>query len=214
MALPTAAPVPHISTAAVRHPDVARVSRAVPPPAFLRARVSPSQSSRFETLVLPHLDAAYTLARYFMRDAEEARDAAQEALLRALRSADQCRSDDARPWLLAIVRNTCHTLLRRQGAGAREVPFDEELHTEVDETPEPEAALIRAADREAVRRALDELPLIFREVIVMRELQGLSYREVADVTGVPVGTVMSRLARARERLARRLAGSGGGEAPR
>jgi RNA polymerase sigma-70 factor (ECF subfamily) len=111
--------------------------------------------------VLPHLDAAYTLARYLMRDTHEAEDATQEAMLKALRNVDQCRSEDARPWLLAIVRNTCHTLLRRRGGSQGDVSFDEDLHTVEDDARRPDTALIRSVDAEAVRRALDALPWTF-----------------------------------------------------
>lgn len=159
-----------------------------------------STPTRFETLVLPHLDAAYSLARYLMRDADNAHDATQEAMLKALRHIDQCRGDDARPWVLAIVRNTCRTLLGKRGGGREEISFDEALHGTDDDRPEPEAAIIRSADRETVHRALDQLPVAYREVIVLRELQDLSYKEIAEIASVPIGTVMSRLARGRERL--------------
>jgi RNA polymerase sigma-70 factor (ECF subfamily) len=159
-------------------------------------------------MVLPYLDEAYTLARYLVRDPHDAEDATQEAMLKALRHVDQCRADNARPWLFAIVRNTCHSLLRRRGTVAAEVPFDETLHSDEAEALQPDALVIRAADQEAVQRAVAELPLAFREAVVLREMQGLSYREIAQVADVPIGTVMSRLGRARERLESLLGGWG------
>ncbi len=168
---------------------------------------------RFEAEALPHLDAAYTLARYLLRDDAAAQDVVQEAFLRALKYFDRYRGGDARAWVLAIVRNTSHTWRRRQGergAGAP-VEFDERVHSESVEEHTPEAALLRAADREMVRRALDQLPLELREVIVLREIQGLSYKEIAAVAGVPIGTVMSRLSRARARLEQLLGAMAGRE---
>ena len=177
-------------------------------------RLATSTPTRFESLVLPHLDAAYTLARYLMRDPHDAEDATQEAMLKALRHVDQCRTDNARPWLFAIIRNTCHSLLRRRGTTAAEVPFDETLHSHEGEAGQPDAILIRAADRESVHTALASLPLAYREVVVLRELQGLSYKEIAEVADVPIGTVMSRLGRARERLEFLLGGAAGKEGRR
>ncbi len=171
-------------------------------------RLSLSPTTRFETLVLPHLDAAYSLARYLMRGADDARDATQEAMLKALKHVDQCRGEGARPWVLAIVRNTCRSMLGRRGGGDNDISFDETVHRSDDDSNHPEIELIRAADREAVHRALDQLPLAYREVVVLRELQGLSYKEIAEVAGVPVGTVMSRLARGRERLEQLLGAPG------
>jgi RNA polymerase sigma-70 factor (ECF subfamily) len=163
------------------------------------ARTS-SARSRFEAAVLPHLDAAYTLARYLMRDRHDAEDAVQDAVLRALRHFDGFRGEDGRTWLLAIVRNACHTLLHRRGRDARATEFDETMHSDAVDADDPETAALRGATRESVQRALDRLPDEFREVIVLRELQGLSYKEISAVAGVPIGTVMSRLARARQRL--------------
>lgn len=161
-----------------------------------------SQLARFEAAVMPHLDAAYTLARYLMRDRHDAEDAVQDAYLRALRHFGGFRGGDGRAWMLAIVRNVCHTLLRRRKRDALDAEFTEELHSGAVETDDPEAAMLRGATQESVRDALDHLPVEFREVIVLRELQGLSYREIGEVAGIPVGTVMSRLARARQRLQR------------
>ena len=161
------------------------------------------ESARFEAVVLPHLDAAYTLARYLTRNGPDAEDVVQEACLRALRYFEGFRGEEgqsARAWLLAIVRNTASTWRRRGRAEALTTEFDEAQHSDAIADEHPEAALVRRATTESLGRALDQLPAEFREVIVLRELQGLSYKEISDVAGVPVGTVMSRLSRARARL--------------
>jgi len=149
----------------------------------------------FAAVVLPHLDAAYTLARYLTRNEADAQDIVQDASLRALKYFDGFRgttASDGRAWFLTIVRNAVYTWRQRQGSDGRVTEFNEELHSD-DVTRDPAATV-------DLRAALDALPLEFREVIVLRELQGLSYKEISDVTGVPVGTVMSRLSRARKRL--------------
>ncbi|MGA2409104.1 MAG: sigma-70 family RNA polymerase sigma factor [Candidatus Binataceae bacterium] len=162
----------------------------------------PDNQSRFEEAILPHLDAAYNLARWLMRNDNDAEDAVQDACLRALRFIGGFRGGDARVWLLAIVRNTCFTKLKQDRAHRPAASFDEELHGSDAESasPGPEAALLRSATGAALTKALEDLPAEFREIIVMRELDNLSYKEIAGVTGVPIGTVMSRLARARKRL--------------
>jgi len=162
-----------------------------------------SALARFEAIVLPHLDAAYTLARYLTRNAHDAEDIVQDACLRALKYFDGFRGDErtsARAWLLTIVRNTAYTSRRhhREEKGATE--FDETQHSDAVADEHPEAALLRTDARELLGRALERLAPEFREVIVLRELEGLSYKEISDVTGVPIGTVMSRLSRARARL--------------
>lgn len=162
-----------------------------------------SELERFEAVVLPHLDAAYTLARYLTRNDHDAQDVVQEASLRALRYFDGFRgagSAEARAWLLAIVRNTAYTWRQRHRAETLTTEFDEERHSEAVAQEHPEAAAVAQDQRAALRRAIDELAPEFREVIVLRELEGLSYKEISDVAGVPVGTVMSRLSRARRRL--------------
>ena len=149
----------------------------------------------FEAVVLPHLDSAYTLARYLTRNDADAQDAVQDAALRALKYFDGFHGTDgasARAWFLAIVRNTVYTRQQRHGADAA-IEFNEELHSDGGARDDPETAL-------DLQRAIDALPLEFREVIVLREVEGLSYKEISDVAGIPVGTVMSRLARARKRL--------------
>jgi RNA polymerase sigma-70 factor, ECF subfamily len=164
--------------------------------------VEPNELGRFEAVVLPHLDAAYTLARYLTRNEHDAQDVVQDAYLRALKYFDGFRGADGRGWLLAIVRNAAFTWRRRYRLDGNAEEFDEQLHSEAGASPDPEAAMIGASDRESLHQAIDGLPAEFREVIVLRELQGLSYKEIGDVTGVPVGTVMSRLSRARSRLQR------------
>jgi len=166
--------------------------------------VDSTNLERFEAAVLPHLDSAYNLARYLTRDVHDAEDVVQEAYLRALRYFGGYRGGDARAWLLAIVRNTFHTWRRRERHQDEATEFDEDRHSEVIEGAHPGALLDTALDREALERALERLPTEFREVLVLRELEGMSYKEIGAVVGVPVGTVMSRLARARERLRRSL----------
>jgi RNA polymerase sigma-70 factor, ECF subfamily len=162
--------------------------------------------ARFEALLLPHLDAAYNLARWLTHDDQEAQEIVQEAFVRALRFFGGFRGGDGRAWLLTIVRNTCFGRMRRERPGDLTTPFDEEVHGLDREEPGPETALLIADDARAVFRALEDLAVEFREVLVLREIEGLSYKEIADVTGVPIGTVMSRLARARRQIQIRLAG--------
>ena len=165
--------------------------------------MEPTELERFEAVVLPHLDAAYNLARYLTRDADDAQDIVQEASLRAFRYFAGFRgtaASEGRAWLLAIVRNTARTWRDRNRHNAQAATFDEELHSDAIADDHPEAAIVRQSEDEAVRAAIDRLPTEFREVIVLRELEGLSYKEISEVAGVPVGTVMSRLSRARRRL--------------
>jgi RNA polymerase sigma-70 factor (ECF subfamily) len=150
--------------------------------------------------MLPHLDAAYNLARWLTRNEHDADDVVQETFLRAYKFFDDFYGTDGRTWLLAIVRNTCFTWLRKNRSGELATSFDEEIHSGESAAENPEEVLIENADRHHLREVLEELPAEFREAIVLRELEGLSYKEIADVAGVPVGTVMSRLARARDRL--------------
>lgn len=157
-------------------------------------------ASPFEEAVLPHLNAAYNLARWLTRNDHDAEDVVQDAYLRALRFFDGFRGDDARAWLLAIVRNTCYDFLRSHRPHELTEAFDEEVHTMADANQSPEAILLSRANQEMVRQALEMLPLAWREVIVLRELEGLSYKQIADTAGIKIGTVMSRLARARVRL--------------
>jgi RNA polymerase sigma-70 factor (ECF subfamily) len=157
---------------------------------------------RFEQLVLPHLDAAFNLARWILRGRADAEDVAQEATLRALRFFRGFHGGDARSWLLQIVRNSCYTWLEKNRPMELAVEFDEELFPQSAVTPESLA--IAADKRERLTRALEDLPPRFREVLVLRELEGCSYKEIATITAMPIGTVMSALARARQRLQRSL----------
>ena len=158
------------------------------------------QSAGFENTILPHLDAAYNLARWLVRNGTDAEDLVQEACLRAWKSFAGFRGGDSRSWLLTIVRNTCFTWLRENRRQNLAVEFNEDLHSEDVEVPEAERLLAQRSSRETLEKALQELPAEFREAIVLRELEGLSYKEISEITNVPVGTVMSRLARARARL--------------
>jgi RNA polymerase sigma-70 factor (ECF subfamily) len=160
----------------------------------------PTTPERFEQVVLPHLDAAYNLARWLTRHEQDAEDVVQEAYLRAFKFFAGFHGQDARAWLLAIVRNTCYTWLEKNRPRDVTTSFDEGLHGAAGEALDPEKLLLRQDDREAVRAALEELPVEAREVLVLRELEGLSYKEIAAVADVPLGTVMSRLTRARQRL--------------
>ena len=156
--------------------------------------------SEFERQVLPHLDAAYNLARFLMRNDRDAEDVVQDASLRAFRFFENFRGENSRAWFLKIVRNVAYTTLKKNRPDEMNVEFEEELHGE--QTPPMEAgvAIDRARDRQTVRAAIEQLPPEFREAITLREFEGASYKEIADVAGVPIGTVMSRLARARRQL--------------
>ena len=156
--------------------------------------------SRFEQAILPHMDAAHNLARWLTHNDDDAQDVVQEAYLRAFKFFGGFRGGDSRAWLLRIVRNTCYTWLQQNRKQQPMTEFDEEIHsTEIGDSG-PDTILLQKADGELVRRALEELPPEFREILVLRELEGLSYKEIADVAGIPMGTVMSRLARARTQL--------------
>lgn len=164
-----------------------------------------SKLAAFEAAVLPHIAAAFNLARWLTRNHHDAEDVVQEAYLRAFKSFEGFRGgNDGRSWLLTIVRNACYTRMRQDGTEESTAVFDEEIHTIEEDSATPETLLIEQADAEMLQRALEELPPEFREAIVLRELEGLSYKEMADVAGVPVGTIMSRLSRARARLEQRL----------
>jgi RNA polymerase sigma factor (sigma-70 family) len=153
----------------------------------------------FEEVVLPHLDAAFNYARWLTRSDADAEDVVQDAYVRAIRFFSSLRSDDARAWLLTIVRNTWYG--RWSHARAHQTAeFDDPAHDQPDDGLGPEALAMQQQAVGRVQRAIQELPADFREVIVLRELEGLSYKEIAAVVGIPIGTVMSRLARARERL--------------
>jgi RNA polymerase sigma-70 factor (ECF subfamily) len=156
--------------------------------------------ARFEQTILPYMDAAYNLAGWLTRRDQDAEDVVQEAYLRAFQFFGSFHGGDGRTWLLAIVRNTCYTWLRKNRSPEQTVSFDEEQHGLTPAERGPEAHLVRTEDAEMLHDALRELPVDFREVLVLRELEELSYKEISHVIGVPIGTVMSRLARGRERL--------------
>jgi len=162
------------------------------------------QLARFEQIVLPHLDDAYNLARWLTRQEQDADDVVQDALLRAYQFFDSLQGSNSRPWLLSIVRNTCYTWLQRNRAREPATSFDEEIHSGTRTSVSPETQSLAREDRGLLRQAIEQLPPEFREAIVLRELEGLSYKEIAEIAGIPLGTVMSRLARARDQLQQRL----------
>ena len=169
------------------------------------ANDDPDRARRFRDAALPHLDDVYTLARYLLRDASDAEDAVQECYLRALKHFDSYRGPAMKPWLFAILRNVCHAEFARRAssptAAIEDVAEDAEQTPLWSEAPEtPEAHVLRQRDAGAIRRLVNALAEPFRETFVLREIHDLSYREIADVADVPVGTVMSRLARARAML--------------
>lgn len=153
---------------------------------------------RFEQLILPHLDAAFNLARWLLRSRADAEDMAQEAVLRAYRFFSGFQGGDARAWLLQIVRNTCYTWLEKNRPAELMTEFDEMAHHS--SSPSPEALALAGDERARLARAIESLSPRWREVLVLRELEGCSYKEIAAIASIPIGTVMSTLARARERL--------------
>ena len=174
----------------------------------------PEQSKvvRFEEIALPHLTAAYNLARWLVHDDSEAEDIVQEAYLRAFKFFGGYYGGDSRSWLLTIVRNTCYTWLQQNRVLRLADPIDDKLDEVGVDVSEPETLLLQSVDSQMVRQALQELPVEFREVVVLREMEGLSYKEIADVVDIPIGTVMSRLKRGRQRLHALLAKRMGKEA--
>jgi RNA polymerase sigma factor (sigma-70 family) len=158
----------------------------------------------FEEAMLPHLDAAHNLARWLLRNEQDAQDVVQEAYLRAFRSFGGFHGGNGRAWLLTIVRNTSYTLLKKNRA-ADFTTFDEEIHASSDESVGPATILEHSEDAEVIKEAINELPAEFREILVLRHQEGLSYKEIADIAQIPPGTVMSRLARARSKLKEYLA---------
>jgi RNA polymerase sigma factor (sigma-70 family) len=161
----------------------------------------------FAEHVLPYLDDALSLARWLTGSATDAEDVTQDACLRALRALERGPADNSRAWLLAITRNTAFTWLARNRPKSLVLTAEPEADaTETDPSQAPDAALIAAADAASLEAALAELPVLFRETLVMREIDGLTYKDIAEVTGVPIGTVMSRLARARRLMLAALKG--------
>jgi RNA polymerase sigma-70 factor (ECF subfamily) len=159
-----------------------------------------SQLGLFEELILPHLDAAYNLARWLTRNDQDAQDVVQDSYLRAFRFFDGYRGGDGKAWLLAIVRNTCRTWRLRQNRESGSVPFEETAHSGGGLAPDQEQGMVDRERAAVLRTCIEMLPMDFREVLVMRELEEMSYQEIADALGVALGTVMSRLSRARKRL--------------
>jgi RNA polymerase sigma-70 factor (ECF subfamily) len=162
----------------------------------------------FEQTVIPHLNAAYNLSRWLTRNSEDADDLVQESYLKAFRSFETFKGNDAaeaRAWLLTVVRNTCFTWLRKRGSRA-DMEFDEAAHS-TEQMPDAESVLLNRAALGSLKQCIENLPLEFRETIVMREIEELSYKEISEIVRVPVGTVMSRLARGRKRLQECMAGA-------
>lgn len=154
----------------------------------------------FETLMLPHLDAAYNLAKWILRNEDDARDVVQEAYLRAFKSFGGFHGSNGRPWLLTIVRNTAYNLIKKNQTANLTTPFDEQEHVVDRESTSPATLVEHDEESKLVRQAIDRLPDEFREILILRHLEGLSYKEIADVAQLAPGTVMSRLARARSKL--------------
>ncbi len=167
--------------------------------------IEQTKNQRFKEMVLPHLNAAYNLARWLTRNDQDAEDVTQEATLRAFKFFDSFRGEQGRAWLLGIVRNTCYTKFQKNRGQELNTPFDDESHSLESQNPgtphgNPESILSRHEDFKQLNRALERLPVEFREAVVLKDLEDLSYKEIADVTAVPLGTVMSRLARGRKLL--------------
>jgi RNA polymerase sigma-70 factor, ECF subfamily len=154
----------------------------------------------FEEAMLPHLDAAHNLAKWLLRNEQDAQDVVQEAYLRAFKSFSGFHGSNGRAWLLTIVRNTSYTLLKKNHAVDLTTTFDEGIHASGHESVSPATILEHSEQAALISEAMDELPVEFREILVLRHLEGLSYKEIANVTQIPPGTVMSRLARARGKL--------------
>jgi RNA polymerase sigma factor (sigma-70 family) len=159
-----------------------------------------AELTSFEEAMLPHLDAAHNLAKWLLRNEQDAQDVVQEAYLRAFKSFGGFHGCNGRAWLLTIVRNTSYTLLKKNRAVDLTTTFDEEIHASGHESVSPATILAHSEDAALIREAMDELPAEFREILTLRHLEGLSYKEIAEVAQIPPGTVMSRLARARGKL--------------
>jgi len=168
-----------------------------------------TKEKRFQVMIMPHLDSAFNLARWLTRSDQDAEDIVQESYLRAFKFFDSFHGEDGRAWLLSIVRNTFYTWHQQNKMQVINTPFEEDLHSikqedaslEQNTNNKPEEMLIQEDNRRLVHQALEALPVEFREVIVMRELEELSYKQIAEIMGIPMGTVMSRLGRSRKQLA-------------
>ena len=174
--------------------------------------VDSTRADRFKTEVIQHLDAAYNLARWLTRNGQDAEDVVQEAYLRAYKYFDGFRGGNIKPWLLTIVRNTAYTWMQQNRASDTDIVPDDELNSLASPDLSPETVMIQNIDKEVISKALAELPAEYREILVLRELEELSYKEIADIADLPVGTVMSRLSRARKRLQQYLTGDSSLEA--
>src|SRR5256712_6100627 len=170
-----------------------------------------AELASFEAMMLPHMDAAHNLARWLLRNEQDAQDIVQEAYLRAFKSFSGFHGSNGRAWLLTIVRNTSYTLLKKSRAVDLTTTFDEEIHASSHESVSPVTILEHSEDAELIREAMDELAAEFREILTLRHQEGLSYKEIADIAQIPPGTVMSRLARARAKLKECLTASIGKE---
>jgi RNA polymerase sigma-70 factor (ECF subfamily) len=159
----------------------------------------------FEETMLPHMDAAHNLARWLLRNEDDARDVVQEAYLRAFKSFGGFRGSNGRAWLLTIVRNTSYTLLKKNHAVDLTTTFDEEIHATGHDSVSPATILEHAEDAELITKAMDELPTEFREILTLRHQEDLSYKDIGEILNIPAGTVMSRLARGRAKLKEYLA---------
>jgi RNA polymerase sigma-70 factor (ECF subfamily) len=156
------------------------------------------KTANFEEVFMPHLDAAYNLARWLTRDPSDADDVVQEAYMRAFKYADGFHGGDSRSWILKIVRNSCFTWLKKNRSHELVYELEEDQHES--SVSNPEELLLESADRKTLKDLLNDLPAAYKEIIVLRDLEGLSYKEISSVTELPIGTVMSRLARARKKL--------------
>jgi len=161
-----------------------------------RGDLSPPE---FEQVFLPHMDAAYNLARWLLRNDQDAEDAVQEAYLRAYKAFPRFRGGDGKAWLMTILRNVCFTMIKKLRSHETPEPFDEEIHQAAGQSDVREAFRLKA-NAETLQAALEKMPDEFREIIVLHDLEGLAYKQIAAAVGIPIGTVMSRLARARARL--------------
>ena len=167
-------------------------------------RLTQEDRRRFEEIFLPYLDAAYNLARWIIRHDQDAQDVVQDAYVRAFKGFQRFRGGgNSKAWFLTIVRNTAYTLLNKRAAKENLIPYEEERHANIIPIDDPDNELRTEARKEFLQRVLERLPLEFREVIILYELEGLSYKDLASTLGIPVGTVMSRLSRARRRLQER-----------
>lgn len=173
-----------------------------------------AEARNFEQTVLPHLDAAYNLARWLVRNTHDAEDIVQEACLRAVKFFGGYQGGDARAWLLRIVRNTAYSFLEKRRPADLAEEFDETLHATDTGKPDAEMTLVQSVESGILKEALEALPVRFREVLILRELEGLSYKEIAEIADIPIGTVMSSLARSRAQLRERISRGREGEVRR